>query len=848
MFRLPFLFLVLLFSLHSFCGCAQTGYVDPRIGSEGLGRVFIGPSMPFGMAKPGPDCLSMPNAGWAPMPEVVKGFSQTHVSGTGGGQKYGNVLLQPVREGDMPSVQRLLMPDGSVVGVPVYAQRRTEESVALGLYGCRYGNGIETGVTTAERCAVYRFRHADGLWVDAASFLGMDTIPGKRETQQYVGSAITVTGPHEVVGRTTVRGGWNNGDPYTVFFCLQSDMPFMVAEAFDSLAVLLRFHSSSQEGDSSIVKLGISYVSVGQARRNITPLPFDSLLQQNRDTWARMLRRVPYHGTDREMRMFYTALYHTLLMPVDKTGENPKWTGGVYYDDFYAIWDTYRTSFPLLMEYYPERAVDMVNALLAIYRHEGYMPDARSGDCNGRTQGGSNAEVVIAEAFARGLKGIDYSLALEAMVKDAEVPPADDEREGRGGLREYNTLGYIPYGIPRAGTRTVEYSYDDWCIAQVAKGLGCDSLYGKYMRRSRNWQNLWRADYTWRGMTGFIMPRDAEGHWLDSVVWGRSRVFRPKIAYKPDTKAAPWYIPWWDTFFYEALSAEYSLSIPHDIPTLIRLCGGPEAFRRRLDTFFDAGHYNVANEPSFLTPYLYMYIGRPDLTRQRLAQIVGNHFSDRPDGLPGNDDGGAMSSWLIWAMLGRYPVAGQGKYLYVGKSGEGRVEKVHFTLNRQYRTWEVTYAWREQDAALSSLARDEHGVAPSPLARDEDGAALSPSLGGGRGEASLSLFCNGCLYLIPRSVVDHATAFCWDSPYRQGNTWQARGTFLFVSRDARDRLLSTGSFLYDGITWRLVDETDALLHVRADIDGTEMWIDRHDPLPWVVRMAGNPLGIDWELE
>lgn len=151
------------------------------------------------------------------------------------------------------------------------------------------------------------------------------------------------------------------------------------------------------------------------------------------------------------------------------------------------------------------------------------MPDARSGDCNGRTQGGSHGEVVIADAFARGLKGIDYELALKAMIKDAEVPPVDDEKEGRGGLKEYNSLGYIPYGIPRAGTRTVEYSFDDWCIAQVAKGLGHDDIYQKYMARSGNWRNLWRSDYEWKGMRGFIMPRDAKGRWLDSVPWGNQR-------------------------------------------------------------------------------------------------------------------------------------------------------------------------------------------------------------------------------------------------------------------------------------------------------------------------------------
>lgn len=815
-----------------------TRFVDPCIGSEGDGRTFIGPSAPFGMVKPGPDAVTMPNAGWAPMPVSVKGFSQTHVSGTGGGQKYGNILIQPVRKGDKAAMSRLLLPDGRIVKIPAYAQRRQREDIALGHYSCTYENGISTEITTAERCAVYRFRKAEGLYIDAASFLGMDTIPEKRETQQYVGSAIKVTGTNEVCGHTIVRGGWNNGDPYTVFFCLQSDRPMTCERITDSLSVLMAF-ANMDAGDIT-VKVGISYLSVDRARRNISSLSFDKQRESLCNSWQRMLTAVPfpsqaaYKPADaiKAKRMFYTALYHTLLMPVDKTGEHPSLSP--YYDDYYAIWDTYRTSFPLLMEYYPDHAVAMINSLLGIYRQEGYMPDARSGDCNGRTQGGSNAEVVIAEAFARGLKGIDYDLALQAMIKDAEVPPANDEREGRGGLREYNTLGYIPYGIPRAGTRTVEYSYDDWCIAQVAKGLGHDSLFTKYMGRSKNWQNLWRGDYEWQGMRGFIMPKDASGRWLDSVPWGKSKVFHPLIPYKPDTKVAPWYIAWWDTFFYEALSAEYSLSIPHDIPTLIDFCGGDSAFRRRLDTFFDNGHYNVGNEPSFLTPYLYIYIGRTDLASARVSQIVNRYFNDTPTGLPGNDDSGAMSAWLIWAMIGKYPVAGQGKYVAITPcvlspvsqssassveaspakakafGGDGKkVGMVAFTLNRQYRTWPLSMAW--------------HGD-------------------------TLIVRCNDNIYFTPRHVVDHATNFCWDSPYRTGNAYNAQGTFLFISSDALKSLMADGSFVYDDITWRKVDENGkGLVHVRADIDGTEMWIATQTSLPWVIRMLNNPLGIDWTI-
>ena len=358
------------------------------------------------------------------------------------------------------------------------------------------------------------------------------------------------------------------------------------------------------------------------------------------------------------------------------------------------------------------------------------------------------------------------------------------------------------------------------------------------MERSRNWRNLWRADYEWQGMRGFIMPRAADGQWLDSVVWGHSAVCHPKIAYRPDTKVAPWYIAWWDTFFYEALSAEYSLSVPHNVAGLVGLCGGDSAFRRRLDTFFDYGHYNVANEPSFLTPYLYHYIGRPDLSAARVSSIVRANFSDTPAGLPGNDDSGAMSSWLIWAMLGRYPVAGQATWLHippvripddptlsdaaddVAASQEVAVAQIalpggkpmatiRFVLNRQYRNW--------------------------PVAWTVDGDTLR-------------MVCHGNEYRIPQSVVDRADAFCWDSPQWTGRSYTCRGTFLFISRRALRQLVRRHRFSYDGLTWREVARQGSTIHVRADDDGTEMWIVTDRQLPFVVKMTNNKLGIDWTLQ
>ncbi len=874
-----------------------TRYVDPRIGSEGLGRTFPGPCMPYGMAKPGPDAVSMPNAGWAPIPEPVKGFSQMHVSGTGGGQKYGNILIQPYLDSKE------------------IIQKRVDEKISLGYYACTFENGIRTEITASERCAFYRLdfgkKQKGKLLIDVATFLGIDTIPDKREAQQYVDSYVSCDGKYAVSGWSTVRGGWNNGGPYTVYFYLQSDVPLSNSDVplYNKVKELKTRLDVAFSKSTVNLKVGISHISIAQAKRNIPFCGFDAQLKQLRETWNGKLRKIEIAGTEKQKRMFYTGIYHTMLMPVDKSGENPHFSDTPYYDDYYAIWDTYRTSMPLLTLIDEDKQRDMIHSLLNIYKHDGYMPDARSGNWNGRTQGGSNAEIVIADAFAKGMKGIDYELALKAMIKDAEVPPTDhdgylgsvpDEKHGRGGLKEYNTLGYIPYGIDRAGNRTVEYSYDDWCIAQVAKGLGHQDLYQKYLKRSGNWRNLWRGDYEWQGMRGFIMPRDADGRWLDSVPWGKSKVYQPLIPYRPDTKVAPWYLPWWSTFFYEALSAEYSLSIPHDVPGLVELCGGKEAFIKRLHTFFANKHYNVANEPSFMTPYLYHWVDRPDLSVARIRQIVNDNYDDTPLGLPGNDDSGAMSSWLVFNMMGLYPVAGQNLYL-VGSPliPEYTIhlensKKLQVVRDEKMKSWDRKFLTHElltnggklvlpgfssvdstvdNDAKMLISNQKERfprceqdvdnllksipsqGISHFVLNRQYRNWELGATYLNGNRD-TLYLKCNQSVYLIPERLVDEATGFSWDSPQKGKNIYVCNksqnkgmrdGTFLFISRKALQQLLHTGTFIYNDITWRQVSRDAKTVVVRADIDGTTMCISLCHQLPWVLWMKNNPLGIDWTL-
>ena len=673
-------------SLHS--------YIDPFIGSEKKGNVFIGPSCPYGMVKPGPDCSKASNSGYVPdTTQSIYGFSQVHVSGTGGGPKYGNIAVMPFSSG---------------VESTKYESLRANETTQAGYYSVFLKKwNIRTEITTSPKVAFYRFAFSKkdkGIKIDLGEFLGEKSIPDSREAQQFVGSEIQILSDTEIRGYSRIMGGWNNGAAYTVYFHAVFDKPFKSFTTWKgqkfSVGQTTQFDSGEKTGalllfgtnvsDTIQMKVGISFVSELKAQQNVAAeIPhwnFQKLLTETQDKWENLMKRIEISAdaTHDQKVMFYTALYHTQLMPVDRTGENPLWTSSQpYYDDFYAIWDTFRSSHPLITLITPSRQADIVNAMLDIYKRDGYLPDARSGNFNGRTQGGSNGEVIIADAYAKGLKGIDYSLGLQAMLKDATVPPGgNEEKEGRGGLTDYNSLGYVSTRFVRSGNRTVEYAYNDYCLAQVAKGLNRMGEYRRFLKQSENWKNLWR-DIEDSGSRGFIMPKDPTGRWVDSIPCDVYNGQMNYVRYTPLAQDWPNCVCWWCGFFYEASSWEYSLYVPHDVPGLIEKSGGNEAFRKRLDILFDNGYYNVGNEPSFLSSCLYHWLGRPDLSSQRTRQIIDRHYDATRGGIPGNDDSGAMSSWLAFHMMGIYPNAGQSYYLITSPYFKQTV--VHLENGRDFK-------------------------------------------------------------------------------------------------------------------------------------------------------------------
>jgi predicted alpha-1,2-mannosidase len=630
--------------------------IDPFTAADNGGNVFVGPTLPFGMAKPGPDMnigKNDANAGWAGTGNI-RGFSQTHVSGTGGGAKYGNVLIQPT------------------VGAPVasgYDSPRSEERAEIGVYSVELARyRIKVEITAARRTALYRFTFPASDRSNIQFDVGRCLVSGAEagEAQSVTASEISVLSPTEVSGSTSVTGGWNKQpNTYTVYFYAKTDTPgagwgvwhdgALQPGARDAKGgagngawLTLGTHERQQVD----MKVGISFLSVDQAKRNATEevpsFDFEAVRDRLIDTWNKALASIELHGETQEQRsMMYTALYHAMIMPTDRTGENPLWQSNEpYYDDYYAIWDTFRCASPLLTLIAPQREADIVRSLVDIYRHEGWLPDARSGNYNGRTQGGSNAEFPITDAFLKDLKGIDWEEAYKAVVNDAENPPRDQFKEGRGGLEDWKQLGYVSVeGVDRPGSKQMEYAADDYEIALLAKGLGKQSDAEKYAARAENWRKLWDAQLSDGRVSGFIHPRHRDGSWLE-----------PFTAMDSGS--------WGSKTFYEGNSWTYSTFVPQNVAGLIELNGGKQKFVERLDAFFDVpGRYDVGNEPGFLSPYLYIWAGRHDKTAERLQAIVAANFHPGRNGMAFNDDSGAMSAWYALAQIGIYPNAGQDVYL-----------------------------------------------------------------------------------------------------------------------------------------------------------------------------------------
>ncbi|KAJ5166735.1 secreted glycosidase [Penicillium canariense] len=667
-------------------------YVNPLIGSTAGGNVFAGASLPYGLAKPVADVDGQNTGGFATDGSNVTGFSHMHDSGTGGNPSMGQFPLFPQYCPDNV-IDNCKFPKGA------RATHYVNDSVTArpGYFALELVNGIKAEMTAARRTALYRFTFPDasaenGERLDPLILLDLTDLWDSRQN-----ASITIDADSgRIQGNGTFLPSFGAGS-YQAYFCADfagakvcdsgiwvndragsEPKELFVTRGFNNFYLQAGGYISFDRPNNGMVtvRVGVSYISTDQACSNAEsevsdPLnDFETLEEAARTAWREKLSPIKItpggvsHGS---LSAFWSGIYRTMLSPQEMTGENPLWESDEpYFDSFYCLWDEFRAQLPLLTVIDPQAQSKMVRSLLDTFKHEGWLPDCRMSLCKGWTQGGSNADVVLADAYVKNLTGIDWELAYKAMVNDAENEPLEWSYEGRGGLQSWKKLHYIPYldfdylGFgtnSRSVSRTVEYAYNDHGIALVGKGLGTTD-YMTYLSRASNWKNLFKADQksflengTDTGFTGFLQPRHLNGTWgfQDPIACSALASWCSLTSNPSET--------------FESSIWEYLFFVPHDMASLIKLLGGSDSFVKRLDYFHTSGLADISNEPVFLTVYEYHYAGRPALSAQRAHSYIPRTFNESNNGLPGNDDSGAMGSFLAWSMMGLFPNPGQNVYL-----------------------------------------------------------------------------------------------------------------------------------------------------------------------------------------
>ncbi|KAJ9405916.1 CAZyme family GH92 [Paecilomyces variotii] len=653
-----------------------TQYVNVFTGSQNGGNDFPGVARPFGMVKLGPDLL-VPGtdsySGYLPNGNF-SGFSLMHEQGTGGAPKYGTVSQLPIVGVVSDPLSNL------TVG------RAVADQASVGYYKAQTTDNVTVELAASERAGMYQYTFPEGvsgsILVDVSHVL--PSFRGQGLGQNYEGGQIEVFPDGHYEGYGTYDNGWNRAPDWNIYFCGHFDTAPVSNKTYSGTDASGSVEQASGSAFSSagatrvgslftfssprvVSRVGISWISTAQACQNVqTEIPpgtdLQTVVDDTKADWnTKVLSKITTTNTNEtSLTLLYTSLYFMHLIPTNQTGENPSWSSSEpYWEDIFTYWDLFRCSTALMQVLQPDVYEEQIRSLIDIWRNEGYMPDARSSNYNGRTQGGSNADNILADAYVKGVRGaVNWQDGYKAMLKDAEVTPPNNDpdpmapdsstKEGRGALPDWLSLGYITPRFTRAVTRAVEYSCNDFGLYQVASGLGIQADSAKYLNRSRNWRNHWNPSQQSLGFSGFVVPRNTTGF----------------IATDPLTDSGYWGDP-----YYEASSWAYTWASVHDMKHMIDLMGGPDTVLKRLETMFTPGAgggtgiiFDSTNEPMFNIPYLYNYINRQDLSVLR-SRNVAKTYNTGVAGLPGNSDAGAMQTWLLWNIIGLYPITGQTTFL-----------------------------------------------------------------------------------------------------------------------------------------------------------------------------------------
>ncbi|MEH6679172.1 MAG: GH92 family glycosyl hydrolase [Sediminicola sp.] len=658
--------------LLSAMATAQTDPVDwvnPLIGTSNFGATNPGPISVRGMANVSPFNVAgtenLPlekDSRWLSNPYVhentfLTGFSHINLSGVGCPEL--GVLLAMPTTGALETDHKK------------YGSTYSDEVSKVGYYSNRLDKyNIQVEATTTTRVGISRYSFPAG---EANVLLNL----GLGLTNEQ-GAMVKVVSPTELEGIRNVGSFcyYKPEEAYPVYFVARFSKPadsygiwkkpavYKGVEAkwmgYNGKVRLMEGYSQEVVGDSIgaymrysfkeptqvEMKIGISYVSIENARENLVKetgdFTFDQLASANRTEWNQYLSRIQVEGgTEEERTVFYTALYHTLIHPNtlnDRNGEYPKMrtretqtTQDTRYTTF-SLWDTYRNLNQLMGLVYPKQQSDMVKSMLQIYDESGWLPKWEMNATETTTMVGDPAGIVIADTYLKGIHDFDVEKAYEAMVKSADQL---GDNPLRPGLKDYLEKGYLTTATTNSGSvsTTQEYNITDFAIAQLGKELGKLEDYRRFSKRAISYRALFDKEFN------LLRPKNDDGGWLEPYDPGTGSNFVKNLG------------------FIEGNAWQYSFMVTHDVKGLIKLMGGSEPFVQKLQSVFDNGQFDMANEPDIAYPYLFNYVkGQEQRTQQLVRTLLKTHFRNAPDGLPGNDDTGTMSAWAVFSMMGIYPV------------------------------------------------------------------------------------------------------------------------------------------------------------------------------------------------
>lgn len=645
------------------------GYVNPFIGTSNYGATNPGAIAPRGMINVSPfNVMGAENSfekdsRWLSTPYVYEntyltGFSHINLSGVGC-PDLGVILTMPTT--------------GGVETNPLkYGSTYSNEVAKAGYYSTtldKYNVKVEATATTRTAVSNYFFpKGKSNILIN----LGL----GLTNEQ---GGSIKVVSPTEIEGIRQVGSFcyYKPDESYPLYFVAKFSKPSdefgiwknsVKQEGLESQWMpyngKTRFYENYRKeiiGDSigaymsydfkkptSVeVKIAVSYVSIENARENLKKetgeLSFEDVFKKTSTKWNDLLSKITVEGgSEDDKTIFYTALYHTLIHPNtfnDVNGEYPKMatretlkTEGTRFTVF-SLWDTYRNLHSLMSLVYPKQQSDMVKSMLSIYDESGWLPKWELNATETTTMVGDPAGIIIADSYLRGIKDFNVEKAYKAMLKSSIQL---EKNALRPGIKEYIERGYLTTASTKDGavSTTQEYNVSDFAIAQLAKALKKNKDEEIYRKRSISYRKLFDKEIN------LLRPRNADDSWVSP--------FNPETGANFQKNAG----------FIEGNSWQYTFMLAHDTKGLMQLMGGEEAYSNQLQKVFDLGQFDMANEPDIGYPYLFNYIpGQEWRTQYKVSELISKYFKNTPNGLPGNDDTGTMSAWLIFSMMGLYPVS-----------------------------------------------------------------------------------------------------------------------------------------------------------------------------------------------